>query len=109
LNVVSVVDVPSSSTLLVCNDVIKNIAADATTNKATDHVSFTTDIATVVEEIVHENENKTLKSDVIVDMADDAVDEAVGQSGVEIDDGHVADKEIVATADGKANIAYHHP
>jgi hypothetical protein len=32
------------------------------------------DIATVVEEIVHEDENKVLKSDVIADMAEDAVD-----------------------------------
>jgi hypothetical protein len=37
------------STLFVCSNVIKDIAADATMNKAVNHSSFTTDIATVVE------------------------------------------------------------
>jgi hypothetical protein len=95
LNVVIVVDVPS----LCYSDVIKDLAADATMNKAADHASFTTDIATMVDEIVHEDENKALESDVIADMTEDAVDEAVGQSGVENDDGHATDEEIVPTAD----------
>jgi hypothetical protein len=99
LNVVSVVDVPSPPALIVCSDVIKAVAADVTMNKAADHTSVTTDIATVVEEIMHENGNKTFESDVNTDMAEDTVDEAVGQSGVENDDMHTADEEIVATAD----------
>jgi hypothetical protein len=32
-------------------------------------------------------------------MAEDAVDEAVGQSSVENDDGHAAGEKIIATAD----------
>ena len=58
LNVVSVVDVPSPFALLICNDVIKDVAANVTINKAADHASVTTDIATVMEEIVHEDGNK---------------------------------------------------
>jgi hypothetical protein len=42
LNVVNVVDMPSSFALFVCGDVIKNVAADATINKAADHANFTT-------------------------------------------------------------------
>ena len=99
LNVVSVVDVPSSSTLFIYSDVIKNVAADATMNKAADHASVTTDIGTVVEDIVDEDGNTTLESDVIADMAKDAVDEAVGQFGVENDDEHAAGGKIVATTD----------
>ena len=68
-------------------------------NKAADHASVTTDITTVVEEIVHEDGNKALEPDVIADMAEDLVDEAVGQSGVENDDRHGADEEIGTTAD----------
>lgn len=99
MNVVSVVDVTSPSALLVCSDVIKEIAADATMNKPTNHVNVTTDITTVVEDIVHEDGNKALESNVIADMAEDAIDEAVGQSGVKNDNGHAADEEIIATAD----------
>ena len=99
LNVVSVVDVPYPFALLVCSDVIKDVAADATMNKAADHASVTTDIATVVEEIVHEDGNKAVEFDVIADIAEDAVDEAVGQSDVENDDGHAVGEEIVATCD----------
>lgn len=68
-------------------------------NKAVDHANITTDIATVVKDIVHEVENKALKFDVIVDMTEDVVDETVGESGVENDDMHAADEEIIATAD----------
>ena len=98
-NVVSVVDVSSPFALLVCNNVIEDILADATMNKAAYHGNITTDIITVVKEIMHNDENKALESDIIVDMAEDVVDEAVGQSGVENDNGHAADEEIVATAD----------
>ena len=99
LNVVSVVDVPCPFALLVCSNVIKDVAADATMNKAADHANVTTDIATVVEEIMYEDGNKAVESDVIVDIAKVAVDEAVGQSGVENDDGHAADEKIVAIGD----------
>lgn len=68
-------------------------------NKAVHHANITTDIATVVKDIVHEVENKALKFDVIVDMTEDVVDETVGESGVENDDMHAADEEIIATAD----------
>ena len=98
-NVVSVVDVSSPFALLVCNNVIEDILADATMNKAAYHGNITTDIITVVKEIMYNDENKALESDIIVDMAEDVVDEAVGQSGVENDNGHAADEEIVATAD----------
>ena len=94
LNVVSVVDVPSPPALFVCSDVIKDVVSDATMNKAADHASVTT----VVEEIMHEDGNKALESDIIANMAEDLVDEAVGQSGMENDDGHGADEEIGATA-----------
>ena len=83
LNVVSIVDVSSPSALLICSDIIKDVAADATMNKAANHDSVTTDIITVMEEIVHENENKALETDVIADMAEDTINEAVGQSSVE--------------------------
>ena len=68
-------------------------------NKATDHTNITTDITTVVKEIVHENGNNALESNVITDMAKDAVDEVIGHSGVENDDQHAAGKKIVATTD----------
>ena len=55
LNVVSIVDVPCPSALLVCSDVIKDVALDATMNKAAYHGSVTTDIITVVEEILHKD------------------------------------------------------
>ena len=99
LNVVSIVDVPCPSALLICSDVIKDVAADATMNKAADHASVTIDIATVVEKIVHEDGNKAVESDVIAYIADDAVNETIGQSGVENDDGHAADEEIIAIGD----------
>ena len=95
----NVVDVSFLSALFVCSGVIKDVAADATMNKAEDHVNVTTDIAMVVEKIVHEDENKALESDVIADIAEDAVDEAVGQSGMKNDDGHASGEEIVATVD----------
>ena len=95
----SVVDLPSPFTLIVWSDFIKDVAAHATMNKVANHASVTTDITTVVEKIVYEDGNKILKSDIIVDMADDAIDESVGQSGVENDDGHAADDEIVVTVD----------
>ena len=99
LNVVSVVDVSSPSALFICSDNINNIAADATMNKAANHANITTDIAIVVGEIVYEDENKALESNVIADMTKDAVDETVGQSGVNNDDKHVAGEKIVATTD----------
>ena len=68
-------------------------------NKAADHANVTTDITAVVEEIVHEDGNKALESDVIADMAEDLVDEVIGPSDVENDDGHGAGKEIGSTAD----------
>ena len=99
LNGMSVVDVSYPSALFVYNDVIKDVAADVTMNNAADHASVTTYITTVVDELVHEDETKILESDVIADMEEDAVDEAVGQSGVENDDGHAACEKIVATTD----------
>ena len=95
LNIVSVVNVSYPSALFVCSNVVKDVAADTTMNKVANHVS----IATVVEEIVHENENKVLEFDVIADMVEDSVNEAVGQSDVENNDMHTAGEEIVATAD----------
>jgi hypothetical protein len=53
----------------------------------------------VVEEIVHKDGNQTLELHVNADMAEEAVDEAVGQPGVENDDGHAAGEEIVAISD----------
>ena len=85
--------------MFVYSKVIKDVAADATLNMAANHAIITTDIATVVENIVHENKNKTFESDVITDMAEDAVDDEVGQSGVENDDKHVAGDEIIAITD----------
>ena len=70
-----------------------------TMNKAADHSSVTTDIVTVVEEIVHEDGNKAMESDVKANIAEDAVDEAVGQSVVENDNGHAMGEETVATCD----------
>lgn len=78
LNVGSVVNVQSHSALLVCSDGVKDVAVDATTNKVTYHISVTTDIATVLEDIVHEDKNKAVESDVIADKVEGAVDEAVG-------------------------------
>lgn len=97
LNVVSVVDVSSPSVLIVCSDVIKDVTTDVTMNVFTDHVNVKKDIATLVEEMVHEEAIKALESDVIADMADDVVDEEVGQSGVENDDRHAAAEEIIVT------------
>ena len=68
-------------------------------NKAADHDNVITDIAMVVEEIVHEDGNKAVESDVKADIAEDIVDEAVGQSGVENDDRQASGKEIVAIGD----------
>ena len=68
LNVVSVVDVPCPSALLVCSNVIKNVAADASINKAADHGNITTDITAVVEEIVHKDGNKAVESDIKADI-----------------------------------------
>ena len=99
LNVVRVVDVPSTSTLLVGSDVIVDVAADATLNKAAEHASVSTDIGTVVEGIWHEDGKKSVEPNVIADMADDAVDDAIAQSCVENDDGHEADEKIVVAAD----------
>ena len=99
LNVVSVVDVMSPSALLICSDIIKDVAADAMMNKAADYASITTDIATVVGEILYEDGNKALESNDITYMAEDAVDEAVGQFGVDNDDEHAVGEKIVATTD----------
>ena len=74
-----------------------DVAADVTMNKKANHANVTTESVTVVEEIVHEDGNKTLESGVIANMAEDTVDETVGHSGVENDDGYVAGEEIVAT------------
>ena len=49
LNVVNIVDVSFPTSLLVCSDVIKDVAADATMNKAEDHANVTTDFATMVK------------------------------------------------------------
>ena len=68
-------------------------------NKAVDRAIVTTDIATVMEEIVHEDGDKAMESDVIADMAEDVVDVAVGQSDVKNVDGHATGEEIVATTD----------
>ena len=99
LNVVSMVDVSSLSALIVCSDVIKDVTTYVTMNVVTDHANVSNDIVTLVEEIVHEDENKAEKSDVIANMAEDAVDETVGQSCVENDDGHAAGEKIVAIRD----------
>ena len=99
LNVVSMVDVSSLSALIVCSDVIKDVTTYVTMNVVTDHANVSNDIVTLVEEIVHEDENKAEKSDVIANMAEDAVDETVGQSYVENDDGHAAGEKIVAIRD----------
>ena len=94
LNILSVVDVSSLSTLLICSNVAKDVAADTTINKAADHAIETTNIVTVMEEIVYKDENKALKSDFIIDMMENAVDEAVGQSEVENDDGHAVESKL---------------
>ena len=99
LNVIRVVNVPSTSALFVGSDVAVDVAADVTINKAADHANVSTDIDTVVEKIGHEDGKKSVELDVIGDMAEDAVDEAVAQSGVENDDGHGADEEIVGATD----------
>ena len=80
-----IVDVPSHYALHVCNDGVKDVAADATTNKVADHV--TTDIATVLEEILHEDENKAMDSDIIIDMTEGVVYEALGQTMAEASTG----------------------
>jgi hypothetical protein len=61
------------------------------------------------QEIVHEDGNNALEPDVIADMAEDAVDEAIEQSGVKNDNRHAAGEEIVAITYGRAGIVYHHP
>ncbi len=102
LNVVCVVDVPSTSTLVVGSDVIADVAADATLNKAAEHASVNTDIGTVVEDIGLKEGTKSVIADVIAEliaMSEDAVDDAIAQSGVENDDGHGAGEEILVAAD----------
>lgn len=99
LNVGSVVNVQSHSALLVCSDGVKDVAVDATTNKVTYHINVTTDIATVLEDIVHEDGNKAVEFNIIVDILEGAVDEAVWKAMAENDDGHAAREEIVATVD----------
>ena len=99
LNVVNVVDVSSPSALHVCNDGVKDVTADATTNKVANHAIVTMDIATVMEEILHENENKAVDFDVITDVTEGTVDEALRQAMAENNDGHATGKEIVATGD----------
>lgn len=95
LNVVSVLS--SSSTLIGCSNVIKDVTTDITINVVSDHDNVSKDIATLVKETVHEDAINAVESDVIVDMAEDIVDDAVGQSGVENNDGHAAAEEIVVT------------
>ena len=48
---------------------------------------------------MHKDNNKALESDIIANMAEDTVYEAVGQSSVENDDEHTTGEKIVATAD----------
>ena len=97
-NVIRIVDVPSTSALFVGSDIVVNVAADATMNKAAEHPNFSTNIGTVVKKIGQEDGKKSVEPDVIADMAEDALDEAVAQSGVENDDGHRASEEIVGAA-----------
>ena len=91
LNVINVVDVSSPSTL--------HVAGDATTKKVADHASVTTDIATVVEEILHDDGNNAVDFDVILDLTEGAVDEAIRHVMTKNDDGHAAGEEIVAITD----------
>ena len=84
LSVVSVVDILSPSALTVCSDIIKNFAADVSMNVITDYANITNDIAMVVEEIVDDDGYKAVESDIIADMVEDAVVEAVGQINVEM-------------------------
>ena len=90
---------PSTSTLLVGSDVIFDVTADAILNKAADDVSVNTNIGMVGKDIVYEDEKKSVIADAFADMAEDAVDDAIVQSGVENDDGHGAGNEIVIAAD----------
>lgn len=60
LNVINIVDVASHSALHVCDDDVKDVTADAIMNKMEEHTTVTTDIATVVEEILHEDEIKAV-------------------------------------------------
>ena len=94
---------PSTSTLLVGSDVIFDVTADATLNKAADDVSVNTNIGMVRKDIVYEDEKKSVIADVIADafadMAEDEVDDAIVQSGVENDDRHGAGNEIVIASD----------
>ena len=102
LNVVRVVDVPSTSTLVVGSDVITDVAADATLNKAAKHASVNTDIGTVVEDIRLKEGTKSVIADVIAEfiaISEDVVDDAIAQSGVKNDDGHGVGEEIVVAAD----------
>ena len=78
LNDVSIVNVPSPSALHVCSDGVKDIAADATTNKVANHANVTTNIATVKEDILHKYGNKAVDSDVIANMSEGTIDEAIG-------------------------------
>ena len=99
LNVACVVDVPSTSTLLVGSDVIADLVADATLNKAAENANVNTDIGTVVEDIRQEDAKKSVIAELIADIAEHAVDDAIAQSGVENDDGHGAGEEILVAAD----------
>lgn len=64
LNVIRVVDVPSTSALLVGSNVAVDVAADATMNKAADHANVIIDINTVYEKIGYEDEKKSVEPDV---------------------------------------------
>ena len=64
-------------------------------NKVADHASITTDIATVVEKILHEDWNKAIDSDGITDPTEGIADEAIGQAMMENDDMYATDEEIV--------------
>ena len=90
---------PSPSALLVCSDIIKDFATDVIMNKKTDHTRVATNIAMVVEEIMHKDENKTLETNVIADMAEDAIHEEVGQPCVKNDVRHAKCEKIVTTTD----------
>lgn len=78
LNVFNVVDVPSYSTLHIFCDGVKEVVVDATTNKVAEHANVTTDFTTVVNEILYDNENKVVDSDVIADMTEGVTDEVLG-------------------------------
>ena len=98
LNVVSVVDVPFPFVLHICSHGVKDVVAHASTNKVADHANITMDIATLVEKILYEDGSKTMDSDVIADMAEDAVDGAFVHVMVKNDNGHATNEKIVATS-----------